>query len=150
MAPKEMWEEFLKTNPEYQDIKYDVWSFGHTEKEAEELLSLVLIKKKTATTSSYLNLFYDCDDIPKINEVSIITDFNGKAKAIIQITDVQIINFNQMTEELASKEGEGNLEEWKKIHQKFYARELQFINTEFNENIPLVYEEFKLIYGEKL
>lgn len=150
MTPIDIWQEFLEHNPEYQDIKYDVWYFGHTEEDADKLLKLVIKKKKTATTTSYLNLFYDCEEIPKINDISIITDFNGKAKAIIKTVDIQIINYNQMTEKLAQKEGEGNLIEWKEIHEKFYKRELQFINIEFDESIPLVYEEFELIYGEKI
>lgn len=60
---------------------------------------------------------------------------------VIQTVRLQIIRFCEMTSELASKEGEGNLslEYWKEDHKRYFERE-----GTYSEEMELVYEELEL------
>ena len=90
------------------------WSFGINN---DKLIELVLEGKKTATSS-----LYNFDKIPVIGEKSIIHFDNEKDACIVKIIDYKIIKFNEMTEELAKLEGEGDLslDYWKKVHLNFF------------------------------
>ncbi len=39
-------------------------------------------------------------------------------------------------------------EYWKRVHKDYYTREMKPYNEEFNENMIIVCEQFKLIYTE--
>lgn len=109
------------------------WSFGI---DNDKLVNLVLLGKKTATTS-----LYDENDIPIIGEGSILV-FDNKNKACITKTKKVIITeFKNITEELASLEGEGSYEEWKNKHIEYFKS----IDSNFNENTKVVFEIFECL-----
>lgn len=53
-----------------------------------------------------------------------------------------------MTEELASREGEGNrsLEYWRKVHITYFTDELKKESIEFDESMPVLFEEFVKVF----
>ena len=55
---------------------------------------------------------------------------------------MRLIRFCDVTEELARKEGEGDLslDYWRQEHKEFFERE-----GSFSENMELIAEEFELI-----
>ena len=67
-------------------------------------------------------------------------DSKEDAKAIIETTSVSIVPFNQVTEEFAQKEGEGDktLASWRKIHEAFWK--------DITPDTLLECEEFRLLY----
>lgn len=67
--------------------------------------------------------------------------------AIIKTVTVTIIPMNEVTEEFAIAEGEGDrtYQYWKNAHINFFTKELKTIGREFSENMLLVCERFKLI-----
>jgi len=103
----------------------------------DKLIELVLCGKKKATTSNY-----DKEDLPIIGEETIICFNNGKEACIVRTMDYKVMKFNEMTEELAMLEGEGDLslEYWKKIHYNF----LKSNNSSFNEETLIVFEIFEV------
>lgn len=102
------------------------------------LIKLVIQKKKTAT--SYL---YKKDDIPTIDEESIICFDNKKEACLVKTTGFKIMKFKEMTEELAKKEGEGDLSlnYWKEVHYNFFKE----IDCDFTEDSKIIYETFELV-----
>ena len=112
----------------------DNWSFAINN---DNLIKLVLDGKKKATSS----LFSGKE--PVIGEESIIHFDNEKDACIIKIVDYKIIKFNEMTEEFALLEGEGDLslEYWKKIHYDFFKS----IKPDFNEEDQIVIEIFEVV-----
>ena len=61
---------------------------------------------------------------------------------------MEIRNYNEVDEEFARTEGEGDLSlrYWREAHQIFFSRVLPKIGKEFSVEMPLVCENFKLIY----
>ena len=48
------------------------------------------------------------EEIPKVGDLSVTTDFSGNAKCIIRTSLVRVIPFNEVSKEFAFKEGEGD------------------------------------------
>ena len=145
----EMWKNYLKSLVDEKKVKsYEAWHFEATEEGANKLAELVLSGKKRATAGLVCAYDYDNDPYPKIGDINIITDWYGEAKCVIKNTNVRIIKFNEMTEELAAKEGEGDLslEYWKNEHEKFFKMDCEEIGKEFTEDIPFFFIEFEVVY----
>lgn len=106
------------------------WSFDD-----RALLELVLNGKKRATCSVYKE-----DNIPCIGEESIITD-SGKDAVKIRVTGYKIFKFKEAKEEDVIKEGEGNLEAWRKAHIEFFFK----YHKDFSEDTLILFEEFEVI-----
>ena len=117
-------------------IDLEKWKFGINN---NELISLVLTGKKTATTS----LLDNNEKLPVIGEESIICYDNGTEACIIRTTGFKVMKFNEMTEEYAKLEGEGDLslDYWKKVHCDFFKS----IDLDFNNNSKIVFKLFELV-----
>jgi len=121
------------------------WHFGMTEDMANDLLKLVLAGKKRATASSFLG-YGDDEPLPKVGEISVITDWKGTPGCVIQTTNVRIIPYCEITYDIAKLEGEDDtLESWQKNHEAFFREEGQQLGYTFTEDMPVVFEEFKVV-----
>lgn len=143
----EFWNKF-KMFIGNENINYDeVFHFEMTEKLANELLELVLIGKKKATSSSYLAYEIEKEELPKVGSYSIITNWDGIPYCVIQTTNVNIISYKDMTYDIVKLEGEDdNLESWQKNHERFFRKEGKHIGYEFNLDMPVVFEEFVVVF----
>lgn len=143
----EFWNKF-KMFVGNENINYDeVFHFEMTEKLANELLELVLIGKKKATSSSYLAYEIEKEELPKVGSYSIITNWDGIPYCVIQTTNVNIIPYKDMTFDIVKLEGEDdNLESWQKNHERFFRKEGKLIGYEFNLDMPVVFEEFVVVF----
>ena len=117
------------------------WSFGDSEQLADELATLVIEGKKTVTCSSLSGFFSD-SVIPVIGGFSIILNSHNQPVCVIRTRSLWLMRFNEVTEDLAKKEGEGDLSlaYWQEGHKAFFSRE-----GSFSEYMELVFEEFELI-----
>ena len=141
MKAEEMWNKYCKD----PSISYDAWSFGG---DPDHLAKLVAEGIKTATCSAYIFYELENEKLPEEGEYSVILDSQDEAVCIIKTTRVYIETYHNVSEQHAYKEGEGKrtLEEWRKIHEKFFTEELKSVNLEFNEDMKLVCEEFEVVY----
>lgn len=144
----EIWQRFVESNPEYTETKYKAWYFCDNEKCANELAALVSNGIKRATTS--LLLWYENGNeiMPEINDVNIVTDWNGVAQCIIKTKKVLVLPFKNVDSEMAFTEGEGDksLDYWRKAHVSFFERELKNEKINFSGDTEVVFEEFEMIY----
>ncbi len=145
----DLWDAFIEIHNEFKcTLIPESYYFCDNKRDADNLAELVKNKVKTATSSLYVFYELDNEDLPKVDELSIITDFEGNAVAIIQNKRVDILRFSEVTEKLASKEGEGDrsLSYWRRVHKEFFIKYLQKYDLEFDENIKIVYEEFDILF----
>ena len=142
-----MWQEYQERVGEVRN-EYDAWAFGDSKEMADELANLVLAGVKTATSSLYLLYELEDEALPYVGLHNIILNGKGEAVAIIETTSVQIIPYDEVTEEHAYLEGEGDrsLAYWQKVHEDFFKKELRGINRDFAANMLVVCERFKLVY----
>ncbi|MEG0857860.1 MAG: ASCH domain-containing protein [Terrisporobacter sp.] len=148
MNAEQMWNNYIKEHSESKGSTFEAWHFGSNKELANELALLVKNGDKTSTTSGLCFYEFEKEKLPKVGSFSVILDWNKEAQCIVQITKVYIIPFNEVTEEHALKEGEGDktLNYWRHVHKSAITEELKEYNKSFDENMKVVCEEFKVIW----
>lgn len=142
------WHDFLqKTNRDAALKYYECFHFCHTEALANSLLQLVLEGTKKATSSSLLSYQARSEPLPQVGSLSIVTDFAGNPRCVIETTSVMILPFKDMTYELCKREGEDDtLESWQEGHTRFFTIDAAENNFAFTQDMPVVFEDFEVVY----
>ena len=122
------------------------WAFGATAEHADELLALVLDGTKTGTASSLWDYEFSGDTPPKVGELSIILDGQGRPRALIETTGVTIVPFMEVGAEHAYSEGEGDrtIAAWRDIHTRFWSNHAEDPRG-YDPAMPVVCERFRLL-----
>jgi uncharacterized protein YhfF len=146
----EFWGRFLNsTNRDKYENFSSIFHFEMTEYWANELLRLVLEGEKKATCSSLESFKIEGEELPKKGNLSIITDWDGAPRCVIETTQITILLFKDMTFDICKREGEDEcLETWVDGHRKFFTEEGKEMGYEFSQDMPLVFEDFQLVYRE--
>lgn len=142
----QMWEAYRRANPKAPE-NYEAWAFGDSKEMADELAELVLNGTKTTTASNY-TMYKEDEPLPYVGLHNIVLDGDGRAVAIVETTSVETVPFDEVTEEHAYLEGEGDrtLRYWREAHEDFFKKEFKEVNQEFHNKIPVVCERFKVIF----
>ena len=140
------WQEFLQKTGREPDTKYfECFHFDLNERSANELLALVLSGKKRATASSLYA--FAPGEAPKPGNLSIVTDWDGNPRCVIETKTMQVIPFCEMTFDICSREGEDEcLETWKEGHRHFFTLDAEEMGYAFTEDMPVLFEDFEVIY----
>ncbi|TMM59219.1 ASCH domain-containing protein [Maribacter algarum] len=149
----ELWESYTSSNPELKTEKIpEAWFFHNNREDANRLAALVVKGKKKASSGLYAWYKEANADLPKVGTKHIITDFDGKAQAIIEIKKVDTIPFNKISEAFAEMDMGTNikpLKKWKKAHWDFFSSALQESGEKPTEEMLIVCESFETIWTEK-
>lgn len=146
------WREFMESGvyppDKMPNARPEAWSFGDSREMAEQLGRLVYEGDKTATCGALWEYAHDGEALPKVGEVEILLDGAERPLCIIETTDVRITPFNEVDEDFAFAEGEGErtLMWWRQAHWDFFSRVLPRIGRQPEETMPLVCERFRVIY----
>ncbi|MEM9362683.1 MAG: ASCH domain-containing protein [Bacteroidota bacterium] len=150
-SAQKLWNDFLSNKPDLRVMGVPkVIHFCDNENDANVCSELVDKEIKRASSHSLLGLQLRKEALPKIGDLAIVTDWNGKAKTIIQTTGVRLIPYFAIREEHARMEGEGDksLEYWKKVHWAYYTRELSEFGRIPRESMIVVFEQFEKLYSK--
>lgn len=148
MNIEEFWNEFLRNTNRDKSLRFlESFHFDLRKEVANHLLDLVLTGKKKATASSlFVYEKTDCE-MPKIGDFSIITDWDGNPRCVIETTNIMIIPFHKITYEICKREGEDDtLESWQIGHRRFFIAEGKELGYEFSEDMPVIFEDFEVVY----
>ena len=145
MNAKEMWSKFIVQSPQHEMEVYTAWQYGVA---VDKLAQLTLEGVKTATSSNHRLYEIENEPLPYVGEFSIILNSKDEAVCIIQTKTVAIYSFQDVPEEIAYKEGEGNrtLAYWREVHEEFFSNEFTVYGLSFSEKMLVVCEEFEKVY----
>ena len=147
MRAEELWKAYCEKENIDIDTPYSAWGFGDA---PDQLADLVLKGIKTATASAYDLYFMEGEEepLPQPGDYSVILDSKDEAICIIQTTKTTVVPFNEVSEEHAYKEGEGDrsLAYWRAVHEEFFTKEFEETKTEFNGQTRILCEEFQVVY----
>lgn len=140
------WSNFIKEHPELKKEKYISWHYGTNEKECTEWTEKV--RKGHITGASYFvpAFPYESNPQPEVGEYSVVLDWNNKPACIINTVDIEMVPYKDITLEQVSLEGYNSVEEWKRVHRAKYEDICEKLRIEFNEEMPILFERFKLLY----
>ncbi len=145
----EYWEKFLAQSGKKSDevafsgeIGYEGYSL-----DGEDLLTLVLNGKKTASFTCYDSYEINRELLPVPGEYYIVEDGDDKPVCIIQLLDVKVLPFKDVTWDMAVKEGEDdNLSSWREKQMDYMTDEAAICGFDFTEDSSVVFESFKIVY----
>ncbi len=150
---KSFFEEYLKSLPSSQretmmQRPLSVDYFCNNPYDANLCASLVLQRKKTATSSLKIAYKIENEPLPQMGNLQIITDWDKRPVCLIEIIDIQEIPFYQISESFARLEGEGDLslDFWRKSHKTFFTEECKAYGIPFREDMIIICEIFKNIF----
>lgn len=143
---KNYWEEYWRGQTAPKNVVAEQFGWAGTPL-ADELARLIIDGKKTATCSAYISYKLENEPLPKVDMHTIILSSKDEPLAIIKTVDVQVVPMNEVTENFAKAEGEGDLsyDYWYEGHKKFFTEELAEYGKAFSEDMPLVCERFELV-----
>ena len=145
----EMWNNYIKSNPEFKNQEIPESDFFHNNREDANRLAVLTINGKKKASSGLYSLYKQYNvDIPKVGTKQIITDFDGKAKAIIENSNVDTIPSKDYAEFDMGTDIEP-LEKWKKAHWDFFESVLEESGEKPTEEMLVVCVTFKTIWTEK-
>lgn len=126
----------------------DAWHFCDNEADANELAELVLAGTKRATAGLLWAYEQDGDPIPLVGDLSLITDWDGRARCVIRTTSVEVIPFGDVSAEFAAIEGEGDgsLEFWREAHTAAFGRELAAAGLTLEPDMLVVCQVFDVVF----
>lgn len=145
----EMWNNYTKSNPEFINSELpESWHFHNNKEDANRLAELTLNGKKKACSSLYSMYKKHNVDLPGIGTKYIITNFDGKAQALIEIKSVDTIPFNQISEDYAEMDMGTKIEplkKWKEAHWNFFASAIEKNGEKPTEEMLIVCIRFETI-----
>lgn len=143
------WRAFCATiSPDLMPRFYEAFHFADTEAAANELAELALRGTKRATAGLLWAFEAVGTRLPARGDLSVVTDWRGTPVCVIETVDVAIVPFDQVTEQFAATEGEGDgsLRYWREAHWASFTRECQRIGRTPTPEMPVVCEEFRVVY----
>ncbi|MFJ7953765.1 ASCH domain-containing protein [Lysinibacillus sp. NPDC096418] len=140
---RQFWNDFCIVNQQEEAEYKAAFAFGAS---ADWLADLVVEGKKTATTSGYVFYELEKEALPQAGEYYIVLNGVEKPVAVIQIQSVEVKPMNEVSEEFALAEGEGDYRFWWDAHEKFFSELLKEYGKEFSPDMLVVCERFKKVY----
>lgn len=150
---KAFWQGYLATLPadhSHQQAVYTSWAFGDNKRLQDELLALVLKGQKTATAEAVWVFEAEGEDIPQPGDLSVVLDGDARPACILETVSIQILPFKEVPAAFAYDEGEDDrtLASWRHEHEKYWRRTLPSIGHNFDDEMPVVCEHFRVIYRQ--
>ena len=139
------WNEFRERHEQSPSVEVDAFQFGA---DADHLAELVVDGKKTATCSAHVLYELEGEAVPRAGQYSIVLNSKEMPVAIIRVTNVSLISMNEVPEDFALAEGEGDFDYWWNAHKQFFSCELKVYGLSYTENLLLVCERFEVVYKD--
>lgn len=141
-ATREFLQQFItEKKPEEKITSVGRSCIGKDPATSEKLIKLIRRGKKRARIYRDEGM-----GLPKRGTYIIIADWDGMPRCVIKTIRSQMIRFNEITLEQVLKMGEDdNIEDWLARHREFFKA----IGGDFSEDMPIIYEEFRLEYKGK-
>lgn len=144
----EFWEKFLKDNnlPDSTPFGGEL-SYANDDEDLAPILSLILCGKKTANFSALAGYHIDNEPLPHKSQYYVLNNWQGDHMAVIKTIDVQVVPFEEITWDMAQKEGaDENLSEFRQRYTEFFNEDSDIVGYDFSPSMPVIYEEFKVIW----
>jgi uncharacterized protein YhfF len=145
---QEYWNSYLSSFVEKPIDTNVEASIAGNEEIADQLLELYLSGKKTAGSGLVKDYELSGDKLPKVGNHWIILDRQKNPRCIVKTLRVEIYQFDQVPEEVAIAEGEGDLsiEYWRKAHIEFFTPFLTDWKITDLDKEKLITEFYKVVY----
>ena len=90
----------------------------------------------------------DGDPLRRAGDVEIVIDWSGEPLAVVEVTEVRVLPFNEVDATFARDEGEGDgsLAAWRDGHWRYLSRECARVGRQPEPTMPVVCRRFRLLH----
>jgi uncharacterized protein YhfF len=149
-AVEELWAAFIEARPDLAgpDTPHAAWHFCDNQADADQVAELVLAGRKRATAGALWSYEAESEPLPRPGDLSVITDWSGAGRCVIRTTTVDVVAFDEVTEEFAATEGEGDgsLEYWREAHRAAFSREFEGTGRSLQPDTAVVCERLEVVF----
>lgn len=137
-----------QTQPEPAIETYRQRTIGSTNRASEAIIALVLAGLKTGTFSLAAEFAGDPAAMPRVGEHVVVTRFDGEPALIYRLTEVTVVPFGEISEELIQVEGPTlrELEPWREVHLRAWQPLLDRVGQASSASMPVVFQRFVVVY----
>lgn len=147
------WAEFQAlSGRDLSERFYEAFHFDDNEKDANALAALVLSGAKRGTASLLWTYEASQKALPAAGCFSVVTTWDRRPVCVIETVKVDVAAYDEVTEVFAALEGEGDgtLSYWRRVHWRYFGRECARLGRAPGLEMPVVCEEFSVVYGGEL
>lgn len=110
-------------------------------------LALALSGRKRAFFSALDTLLIEGEELPLTGELYLLTDRAGVARAVIELTKVEVVPFERVTSQMVALDGEDeSLPAWQEKEKEILEDEAAIVGFSFTPQTKLIFQEFRCIY----
>ncbi|MEN3111144.1 ASCH domain-containing protein [Uliginosibacterium paludis] len=122
--------------------------FGNSPELSEALIDLIKRGIKRAGSSLLWSFEFENEPIPSVSDCEIVLNHHDQPVVVTRITNVRTLPFQDVPEQYAALEGEGDLSlsYWRSVHWKFFSQECKRIGREPHTTMPVVCNEFEVLH----
>jgi uncharacterized protein YhfF len=118
----------------------EISEFGDSRALSDELIALLRSGAKTATCCALRDLEAEGEAMPAVGRHDVVFDWDGRPVLVTETTEVTVSPFDEVPEDFAVAEGEGDFEDWRRGHEAYFAR-----NGGFDPRMTLVCERLSVV-----
>jgi uncharacterized protein YhfF len=121
--------------------------FGDNAATAAVILDLIRRGEKSVTFTTPALYAGRREVTPVVDDIVVVTDFDGRPGAVVRTTSVRTVPFNEVTEADSRYEGPPvrPLEAWRRVHWAYFTRELAPLGQAPSETLAVTIERFELL-----
>ena len=115
----------------------------------EELLGLIARGEKTGAFSRPKELEAS-GQMPVPGDYVILTDFAGEPRCLVRMVECRLTKFSDISAEQTACESPAarDPEVWRGFHRRYWTAMLAAEGDTFTEDMPVLFQRFKLLYSE--
>jgi len=143
----ELWRLYREIAPAAPAEIPAAFYFCDNREDADICADLVVQGRKRATACSLAELELSGQPVPQAGDFAIVTDWDGRARAVIRTKAVEIRAFIEVNAEFAREEGEGDLslEWWRTAHRAYFERVLAGSRHTADDALLIACERFEVV-----
>ena len=144
------WAEFCAATGVATDTAYQARTFSDPRHSSvtDEIAELARQGRKRGTC--HLQLDFEKNGVPYRypGDYMVVLNTTLTPLCVVRCTRLEIVPFNQVTEEFAVSEGEGDLsyEYWARVHKRYFVNMLGSLGLDWSDTVNVVCESFETLW----
>lgn len=148
------WRDFVTRNPDVVtlDTPHTVEQLGCYPEESDEEVQLILEGMKNTACGVLWAWDLDQTPFPEVGQITVVLDGRSQPRCIIQATNITILPFNEMEQhylECGLSDAQ-TVAQFCAVYWRYFTRSLEEIGRRPSPNMPVVCEEFELLYAPEI
>lgn len=147
---QDFWAAFLEQTDAPENSYCSRYTyFGTGEAESVEILEQLLRGEKTAISHCVPYYIVTRSPMPKAGDYTMVTDFYGNPCCILRCTGVVIEPVNELSEDVAKLECQGELPAWREKKAEEFQALSKRAGFHYNEGLPVLMELVEVVFPAK-